>query len=233
MSAGGAVTRLVWDWPVRLTHWLLVVSCSGSYITHRLGPDQFRYHRWCGYATLLLVSVRLVWGFAGTRHARFASFLRSPRAVGRYLVGLRRDRQVHSVGHNPAGGWMVLVLLALLLAQALTGLFANDEIMNTGPLYGYVSDHTSDRLSGWHHILFDSLLVAIALHVIAIGAYRLVMKTNLVAPMLTGRKSADEVGPADEIPGSRIMLWLALLAAAGALLAWTIERAPEASLYVF
>jgi cytochrome b len=157
-ESGG--TRLVWDWPVRLTHWLLLLAVTGSYVTHRLGSEEFRYHRWSGYTTLVLV---------GTRHARFASFVRGPAAVWRYLADLVRNRAPRYAGHNPAGGWMVLVLLGLLGAQAVTGLFANDDIMNTGPLFGYVSGVTSDRLTGWHHRLFDGLLIAIGFHVIAIG----------------------------------------------------------------
>jgi cytochrome b len=226
-------TRLVWDLPVRLTHWLLVLSVAGSYVTHRLGTDAFRYHRWCGYAALVLVALRCAWGFLGPRHARFRSFVRGPRTVLRYLVELARGRTAAFAGHNPAGGWMVLLLLALLLGQALTGLFANDKIADTGPLYGLVMSHTSDRLTRWHHRLFDALLIAVALHVIAVGAYLLARKTNLVMPMLTGRKPASAVGADEAIVSSRTGMWLFLLVVAGATLALIIEHAPDASLFAF
>ncbi len=228
-----ANTRLVWDLPVRLTHWLLVLSVAGSYVTHRLGTGAFRYHRWCGYAALVLVAVRCVWGFLGPRHACFTSFVRGPRIVLRYLIELAHGRSAAFAGHNPAGGWMVLLLLALLLGQALTGLFANDTIADTGPLYGYVMGHTSDRLTHWHHRLFDALMIAVALHVIAVGAYLLARKTNLLMPMLTGRKPAGDVGADEAIVSSRLGLWLLLLAVAGAILACIIEYAPDATLFAF
>ena len=148
----------------------------------------------------------------------------------RCLVELARGRSTAFAGHNPAGGWMVLLLLALLLGQALTGLFANDTIADTGPLYGYVMGHTSDRLTRWHHRLFDALMIAVALHVIAVGAYLLARKTNLLMPMLTGRKPASDVGADEAIGSSRTGMWLLLLVVAGATLAVIIEHAPEASL---
>ncbi len=226
-------TRLVWDLPVRLTHWLLVVSVVGSYVTHRLGTSAFRFHRWCGYTTLVLVTVRCIWGFVGPRHARFTSFVCTPGTVLGYLGEQLRGRASAFAGHNPAGGWMVLLLLVLLLGQALTGLFANDTIADTGPLYGLVTNHTSDRLTHWHHRLFAALLIAVALHVIAVAAYLLARKTNLVTPMLTGRKPASVVAANEAIASSRIGLWLLLLAAAGATLGIIIEGAPEASLFAF
>ncbi len=230
---GGLRGRMIWDWPVRLTHWLLVATVTGSYITHRLGPDQFRYHRWFGYATLTLVVARILWGFFGTKHARFASFLRGPAAVLRHLAGFTRSEGVHYAGHNPAGGWMIVLMLALLLAQAVTGLFANDDIANTGPLYGYVTNAASNRLTAWHHRIFDAILVAIALHIVAVLSYLLPRRTNLIGPMFTGRKPAKLVGPGEEIPGSRGWLWIVLLGAACAALAWIIARAPAADLFVF
>jgi len=209
------------------------VSFTVSYLTHRLVAPQFRYHRWFGYTTLILVTVRILWGVVGTRHARFTSFVHGPAPAVRYLVDLAGRRAPDYAGHNPAGGWMVLVLLSLLAAQALTGLFANDDIMNTGPLYGYVLDSTSDQLASWHRRLFVALLIAIALHVAAIVAHRVVGRINLVRPMLTGYKSAAGTAPSDAISSSRFWLWLVLTAAVAAALAWIIARAPEASLFVF
>jgi cytochrome b len=231
--ASGAGTRLVWDAPVRITHWLLLASVIGSYATHRLGAAGFRYHRWCGYTTLVLVTARIGWGLVGTRHARFASFVRGPVAVSRYLASLIRGEPSRHAGHNPAGGWMVLLLLALLAAQGVTGLFANDEIADAGPLYGYVLNSTSNRLTAWHHRLFDALVIAIALHVAAVLAYWLVKRTNLLRPMFTGRKPAADVQAGAEIAGSRVWLWLALIGVASGALAWIVARAPEVSLFVF
>lgn len=231
--AGDGHPRLVWDWPVRLTHWLLLATVTGSYVTHRLGPAQFHYHRWFGYATLVLVTARIAWGFIGTRHARFAAFVRGPVTVARYLAGRLRGSRENFPGHNPAGGWMVLLMLALLAAQGLTGLFANDEIASTGPLYGYVLNSTSNRLTVWHHRIFDAILIALALHVIAVFAYWFSGRTNLIGPMFTGRKSPNDVAAPDAIGGSRAGWWLVLIGVASALLAWIIARAPAAELFVF
>ena len=132
-----ATTRLVWDLPVRITHWLLVACVGGSWATHYAGVEWFQWHRRLGYAVLVLVAFRVAWGFVGTRHARFANFLRGPRAIVEYL---RSDRE--TVGHNPLGALGVVAMLGLLGLQAATGLFANDEIMNAGPFYGWISPAT-------------------------------------------------------------------------------------------
>ena len=221
---------LVWDLPVRIFHWLLVLAVLGSYITHRLGLSWFKYHLWCGYAVLVLVTARILWGFVGTRHARFGVFVRGPAAMWRYLSAWRSGT-VHAVGHNPLGAWMVLVLLLLLLCQALTGLFANDQITNTGPLFGYVSGHTSDKLSSWHHWIFNVLLAAIGLHVLAVLIYRLVRREDLVTPMFTGRKR--DVPSSEQIRGSRTWLFLLILLIVALVLALIVARAPEASLSIF
>ena len=168
--------RRVWDLPVRIVHWLLVIGITGSYATHKLGVAYFRYHLWFGYLVVVLAAFRLLWGFVGTRHARFASFVRGPRHTINYLVAFLRRESSSTPGHNPLGAWMVVFLILALLAQGITGLFANDEIFNTGPLYGYISDSLSLRLTSWHRRLFDWILIAVALHVLAVIAHRLVSR---------------------------------------------------------
>lgn len=227
---GPGHSPLVWDLPVRLFHWLLVLAVLGSYVTHRLGLSWFNYHLWCGYTVLVLVTARILWGFVGTRHARFGGFLRGPGAMWHYLISWKSGTS-HAIGHNPLGGWMVLLLLLLLLAQALTGLYANDQISNTGPLFGYVSGHTSDRLSSWHHWIFNVLLGAIGLHLIAVLVYRLVRREDLITPMFSGRK--PQVPAADEISGSRTWLFALILLIVAVTLALIVARAPEASLSIF
>src|SRR5215203_2963268 len=121
-----ANTRRVWDLPVRIVHWLLVLGIAGSYATHKAGVGYFKYHLWFGYLVVVLVSFRIVWGFVGTRHARFWNFVRGPRET---LAYLRRapPAELHDYpGHNPLGAWMVVFLLAALLAQGISGLFSND-----------------------------------------------------------------------------------------------------------
>ena len=218
----------VWDLPVRVMHWSLVLAVCGSWATQELEGDWFRYHVWCGYAVLLLVTTRLLWGLVGTRHARFTNFLRGPRAILGYLRG-----GVHYAGHNPLGALMVIALLAMLLTQAITGLFANDQIMNTGPLFGYVSNATSDRLTSIHGQLFDLLLAAIALHVAAAFVYLFIKRENLILPMITGRKPTSQVSPGETISSSRAWLALLIFSLLSGGLYWILRNAPEASLFSF
>jgi cytochrome b len=213
---------------VRIVHWLLVVGIAGSYATHKAGIEYFRYHLWFGYLVVVLATFRLIWGVVGTRHARFWNFLRGPVATARYLAGLVRGTSDSHAGHNPLGGWMVMLLLLALFAQGVTGLFANDEIFNTGPLYAYISDDLSLKLTSWHRRLFDWILIAVALHVVAVLGYLLFKKTNLIAPMFSGRKPQHAVPENEAIYSSR--LWAAALVLAGvvATLTWFVMNAPEA-----
>jgi cytochrome b len=223
----------VWDFPVRIVHWLLVVGIAGSYATHKAGIEYFRYHLWFGYLVVVLATFRLIWGVVGTRHARFWNFLRGPVATARYLAGLVRGTSDSHAGHNPLGGWMVMLLLLALFAQGVTGLFANDEIFNTGPLYAYISDDLSLKLTSWHRRLFDWILIAVALHVVAVLGYLLFKKTNLIAPMFSGRKPQHAVPENEAISSSR--LWAAALVLAGvvATLGWLVMNAPAAAVSGF
>jgi len=225
--------RRVWDLPVRLVHWLLVVGIAGSCLTHKLGIEYFRYHLWFGYLVVVLVAFRVLWGVVGTRHARFASFLRGPRATWNYAVAFLRGQPQATAGHNPLGAWMVVLLLAVLLAQGITGLFANDEIFNTGPLYGYISDELSLVLTSWHRRLFDWILIAVALHVLAVLGHRLFAGHDLVGPMFSGRKPANLVAEHEAISSSRLWLATLLLAALVATIGWLVLQAPEPAVFSF
>jgi cytochrome b len=226
-------TKLVWDLPVRVCHWALLVAVLGAYFTHRLGLRWYAVHVWCGYAVLVLVGARIVWGVVGTRHARFADFIRSPASTLRYLWSWRDGTSAHYAGHNPLGGYMVVVLLLLLLGIAVSGLFANDQIANTGPLYGYVSAALSDQLSGWHERLFWLLEIAVGLHMAAVLAHRWLRHEELIGPMISGKKPAQWLRPGDAISGSRT--WLALLIVLLLVLglAGLVATAPQASLSIF
>ncbi|MGD9603696.1 MAG: cytochrome b/b6 domain-containing protein [Gammaproteobacteria bacterium] len=179
---------LVWDIPVRVFHWLLVFLVAVSWWTGETGGTALRYHFWSGYAILALVLFRLGWGVIGSEPARFASFLRGPRAVLANLRALPRRTPDESLGHNPAGGWMIAALLATLLVQIGSGLCANDDLFNEGPWYDLVSRSVSDTLTGLHHLNFGVLLTLVALHVLAIVFHWRVKGENLVAPMFTGYK---------------------------------------------
>ncbi len=123
---------IVWDLPTRAFHWLTVALVAAAYATWRL--NWMDWHAWCGDALLALLLFRLVWGFVGSDTARFARFLASPRAAAHHIARLFTREPDTQVGHNPAGGWMVLLLLALLLGQTLTGIVDNNDVADAGPL---------------------------------------------------------------------------------------------------
>jgi len=187
----------IWDVPVRLAHWSLVVLIAFSWWSGSEGGNMMTYHMWSGYCILTLVLFRLVWGFIGSSPARFSTFVRGPRAVGRYLGTMRRRQASGHPGHNPVGGWSVVLMLASIGVQAGTGLFANDDIMTEGPLYRWVSKATSDLLTSIHHFNFNVLLVLVGLHVAAVPFYLFYKSENLVGAMFTGMKRV--AGPMEEL----------------------------------
>ncbi|MBX6374383.1 MAG: cytochrome b/b6 domain-containing protein [Acetobacteraceae bacterium] len=180
----------VWDGWVRLFHWALVALVAFSWWTAQTGRTG--WHMLSGHAILALLLWRIAWGLVGSETARFSRFLRSPRAALRHLrtlwTGLPKTgmREAETLGHNPAGGWMVVAMLALLLAQVATGLFADDEELYRGPFADWIGFEASQRVTGWHQSLSDILLAAIGVHLLAIALYRLRLGRNLVGPMITG-----------------------------------------------
>jgi cytochrome b len=232
----GGEAQLVWDLPLRLFHWALAAAVTGSFVTHYMGTEAFAWHARFGYATVVLVTFRIVWGFVGPAHARFGDFVRGPRAAfahARSLFARPRPGEppAHVAGHNPLGGWMVLLLLAMLLVQSVAGLFANDEIYNTGPLYGYVDGDRSNAITSVHSWLSDVILYAVGLHVAAALWYLLVKRENLIRAMVTGYKRGLPRGAG--IPGQRVPLALAIVVAASVALWWVIRSAPEASMFTY
>jgi cytochrome b len=176
----------VWDIPTRLFHWLLPILVITSYVSVK--TDRMEIHLLSGYAMAALLLFRLLWGLFGSDSARFARFLKSPFAALHHIGGLFRREPDSEPGHNAAGGWMVMLLLALLLVQVGTGLCANDDIVTEGPLAKYVGKALSDRLSGIHDFNFNLLAAAAALHIAVVCVYAIFKRQNLVRPMITGRK---------------------------------------------
>ncbi len=184
----GRVRRLhVWDLPTRLFHWSLVLSVTLALATGLVGGDWMPVHGYAGIAIVGLVAFRLVWGVTGAAHARFVNFAPTPARLRAYLSGRWQGH-----GHNPLGALSVFALLAMLAVQAATGLVGNDEIAFQGPLATLVAETRSIELTGLHHKLAWVLLGLIALHVLAIAAYLVVRKTNLVKPMVTGWKEVPQ-----------------------------------------
>ncbi len=203
----------IWDLPTRLFHWALALLIVFSVTTAKIGGNWMDWHLRSGYAVLTLLAFRLLWGFAGPRYARFAQFVRGPRAVLAYLRAAPGAAERHA-GHNPLGAWSVLALLAALLVQASTGLFANDEIATEGPLAKLVSGATASAMTRVHLLNQNIIYALVALHVAAIAFYFFVKRENLVAPMITGDKRGIAAEPArdDALMRARAAL-LALLVA--------------------
>lgn len=226
--AASAATRpatLIWDLPLRLFHWLLVLALAGSWITHEAGVKYMEWHLRFGYAVIGLLLFRLAWGFLGPRHARFSDFLRGPGAVARYVRDWLAGRVQVSPGHNPLGGWSVLALLTVVAVQAVTGLFNTDDVLTTGPWHGAVSDEVADTMSWLHAVSFNLLLALAGLHVAAILAYRLRLRIDLLTAMITGRKRGAD--PAEGIAGHRLVLALVLAALAAGAVWLMLALAPE------
>jgi cytochrome b len=192
MEEGAQVATRVWDLPVRLFHWVLVVLLVSQVVTGRIGGSLMPFHAYCGYAVLVLVVFRILWGFAGSTHARFVSFLAGPAATARFAVRLFSRKAVPQVGHNPLGGWMVVALILCLGLQAASGLFANDGASAQGPLASKVALETSNVLTEFHRWNLKALLLLSGLHVAAVLFHWLVKGENLTTAMFTGIKNVPE-----------------------------------------
>ncbi len=220
----------VWDVPTRLFHWSLALCTLAACISAELGGDQaLRLHFLSGYAVLILVVFRMLWGFAGPRYARFGQFVRGPAATVRYALALLRGTQEPSYagrpGHNPLGAVSVLALLAICAVQAASGLFSSDAIASEGPLARFVSEAAVKRCTALHAWGETILYALVAVHLLAIAFYRLAKGENLLTPMLTGTKnvraiSTDAAVDATDDPATRAraLLLLALSTAFIALL---------------
>ena len=206
----------IWDLPTRLFHWVLVVLFSTSVLTVQF--DELVWHERSGIAILVLVTARIIWAFIGSETSRFSHFVKGPRSIIRYLSGIWRARGNAVVGHNPVGGWVVVAFFVLLLLQAGTGLFANDEIFFEGPLAKHASREMSDTLTSVHHLMGESLLILVFIHILANILYWLVLKQNLIGPMLSGFKNLDS-HPPKALKWQRNAVALATLTAV-ALIVW-------------
>ena len=225
--------RLVWDLPLRLFHWLFALTVAASWTTAKLGVDWMQYHFYLGYLAIGLLVFRLIWGFIGPRHARFSSFLEKPGVVWRYAKSLLEPHSHPSVGHNPLGGLMVIVMLVLVSAQVTTGLFSTDAIIWTGPYYPSVSSATASWLSTVHSVNSNFILAAVGVHILAILYYRFFKKQSLVSAMFTGYKPAALVPDGHAIGSSQLLKAVIVSAVAAGFVYWVIVSAPPAPDNVF
>lgn len=213
----------LWDAPVRLIHWSFVLLMPALWWTAEKGP--MALHKQLGMVALALLILRLFWGFAGSSTARFSGFLKGPGAAFAYARNLFAKGEEPIVGHNPLGGWSVVALLLLLIAQTVVGLFAQDvDGIESGPLTHYISYDLADTARHWHHLLFNVLLGFIALHIAAIAFYALVKRENLIGPMVSGRRRYARAVAAPRLAPP----WLALvgLVLAAGLSWWVWKGAP-------
>jgi cytochrome b len=194
MSAGQV---RVWDWPTRAFHWAIVLIVPAMWATHKL--ERMDVHILLGQFMLGLVLFRLIWGLIGSSTARFARFVRGPRAVLAYL----RSGAGAAFGHNPLGGWSVLLMLLLLAVQVGLGLFVTDEDgLVSGPLSHLVSYESARILAHRHETVFIILACVIVVHIAAVLYYRLARRDDLITPMVTGRRSGASSWPLRSPPAS-------------------------------
>lgn len=209
---GKTARSYVWDVPTRVFHWAIVVLLGFSWWCAE--TERMEWHYKSGLTLCLLVLFRIVWGFVGSSTAQFARFVRRPRAVWRYLRPRGTESQAEPLGHNPLGGWSVLVLLGLLTVQIVTGLFAVDlDGLDSGPL-SYLVDFDQGRIAAQvHEISFNVLLAVSGIHVLAILFYLVVRRRNLIGRMILGYENA--AGESHAMV--RAPWWRLVLAMAGAL----------------
>ncbi len=210
----------VWDAPVRVFHWGIVLLFGLSWLSERRGWMQI--HVISGYTLLAALLFRIAWGFVGSESARFVRFLRSPLAGIRQLSRLHVREPDTETSHNAAGGWMVLAILLLLAVQIATGLCANDDVSTEGPFAKYVGKDASDWLTHIHWLNFRLIQAVVLLHLLMIAAYRLIKRHDLVRPMITGMKHLPASIRAPRMASSTRAL--ALLAVAALIVSWIAVR---------
>ena len=201
---------LVWDAPVRVFHWLLVLSFAGAYITAE--SERWRLlHVTLGYTMAGLVGLRILWGLVGTRHARFRSFVRGPAAVKRYLLAILNGQPEHHVGHNPAGALAIVAMLALTLAVAASGWSAYHEI-------------GGDWLEEVHELAANLMLAIVGVHIAGVLLASWMHRENLVRAMIDGRKTAR---PEEGVRSAWRSVAALMLAAELGFWSWQWQQAPD------
>lgn len=196
----------VWDISIRVFHWSLALLIGFLWWSGTEGVEM-ENHVLAGYAVLALVSYRIIWGILGSYHARFTSFIRSPLSTLKAIpdvLSVRSDS--HYTGHNPVGGWMVVALLMILLAQGISGLGTTDDIFIDGPLVEYLEEEMVALFSDWHTTLPDYLIAMVILHLAAVFYHDAVKRERLIRSMITGIKYTSVRESASELPVKRFLL---------------------------
>jgi len=188
---------LVWDWPVRLGHWLMVGGFILAWLTSE--SETFRLvHALSGATVLAVATFRLPWGFIGSRYARFVDFVRGPGAVKDYAISLLKLEPAHHVGHNPAGGWAIMLLLGLGIITGLSG----------WAIYNDIGGHLLEDL---HEGLATAMLTVVFIHVAGVLSGSLMHGENLVRAMVNGRKQGmpdEAIHSARPLAGALLLAWI-------------------------
>lgn len=214
--------RLIWDVPTRLFHWLLVLAIVGQWLTAEILEDAMQWHFYIGYFTLGLVAFRLCWGVIGTRYAKFSQFVTTPSTAISYARTMLDKNATPHAGHNPMGGWMVVIMLVILLAQAISGLFMTDDIFLDGPYYSAVSQELASLMSTIHHRGFTIIQGVVLLHILAVVFYVIYKRQPLISAMIHGKKTTEE--PA--IAHSKWLLALAVVVVVALIVYYLVAVAP-------
>jgi cytochrome b len=229
MNHSSKTSIRIWDLPTRLFHWLFAASVIGAIVTVKVGGSWMDWHLPFGISALVLLSFRLIWGFTGSRYARFENFVRSPLQT---LAYLRKKHTAQTPGHNPLGAWSVMALLLVVGIQAFTGLFTTDDILVQGPLNQFVSGEVASVMSSIHRFNEKPLFILIALHLLAILIYA-IRGERLVPPMITGDKPAQSL-PANTLAARDdvgLRAWaLVLIVILGSIGWWLIELGATAGM---
>lgn len=214
----------VWDLPTRLFHWTLVLLVIFSIVTVKVGGDWMVWHERSGLSILTLLAFRIIWGFVGGEHARFASFIRGPGTTIRYALATLRGGGARHLGHNPLGAGSVIALMLSFGTQAVTGLFVDDEIATRGPLANSVSGTVvtwATRIHRWNEKVMIALVI---LHLCAIAFYAIKKKDNLVGPMFSGEKEWDGAVDHTKARGSTGLAAIIVIAIAAAVYYFIARR---------
>ena len=189
---------LVWDWPVRLGHWLMVGGFVLAWLTSE--SETFRLvHAFAGSVVIAVALFRLPWGFIGSRYARFSEFVRGPTAVKDYLSSILKLEPAHHVGHNPAGSWAIVILLGLGILTSLAG----------WAIYNDIGGHLLEEL---HEGLATSMLIVVLIHLAGVFSGSLLHGENLVRAMLTGVKNGlpeEAIASARPLAAVLLLVWVA------------------------
>jgi cytochrome b len=226
-----AIVR-AWDLPTRVFHWVLVSLLAGAWASYEFaavfGDNTLKWHRYNGYALLIAIVWRVLWGFVGSSTSRWSAFVRWPWTVARYALDLLRGRDRHYLGHNPLGTYMILGLLGAVTLQAVLGLMTVEHNDVTwGPLYKLVSEDTYKRIGYFHVRLFNYLIMPLVVfHIAANILYGLIRKDPLIRAMVTGSKPAgtfedqsEVVLVANPLPRAALCLGIAAIIVLGGIVA--------------